>query len=220
MSALRVRSFGPLTQAVAGFLALCAISLGFGLARRAGLVGPDIPVRVSGAVIGLMAVLVGNIVPKARPLGSAGGDAARAASLERAAARALVLVGVSFVGLFAFSPLDDARRISAVLGLGTMALLAVDAIRLLAGGPRGDAPRSREVRTGLTQRTIAANLLFGVLFLLLTASLKALWPVGAWNAKGSSWWVPGYLVAYSLLQIVYAPWHRRAHRPDPPTDCE
>jgi len=76
--------------------------------------------RLLGVIVGLMAIAVGNFVPKLRPLDA---RAANALSAERAAGWMLVLVGLMFVVLFASTPLEDARRDSALIGIA--ALLAI-----------------------------------------------------------------------------------------------
>lgn len=194
----------PPGQAVAGFLALCGVALAFGLARMAGLVETGAASRAMGVVVGLMAVVVGNPLPKLRPFRGFGADPSRAAATERSVARALVLAGLALASLHAFSSPELARQATPVLSLGTIALVALDVARLAWGARRRAPGAGGPEPSGPAQHTLTTHLLFGLCFVLLSAGLKSLDPDAPWNPRHSSWWLSGWLVAYSVLQFAPA----------------
>ncbi|HVP38631.1 MAG TPA: hypothetical protein VMS93_05540 [Candidatus Saccharimonadales bacterium] len=197
----------PVRPAVAGFLLLTALAVACGFARRAGLLDAATGRRALGVLVGLMAMVTGNFLPKMRPLGAMGGDTGAVAAAERAAGWILVLLGVAYAALFALAPLDLAESLSPFVALGGIGLIAVDWIRV-ALRPRsraregaGTAPTAGQ--SGAERRTLAAWLLFALAYVVVAASLKVLSEGRPWARELASWSVIGFTIAYSLLYAVF-----------------
>lgn len=192
--------------AVIGFLVLVALAVASAVAKRAGLIDASVARRAGGVLVGLMAIVTGNYLPKMRPLGTMDGRAAIFAEAERTAGWILVFQGAAFVGLFAFAPIDLARSVSPVAGLGGAMMIAGDWL-WVARVTR--SPASRVSRSPLPQneraserRTIAAWLLFACAYVLVTASLKLLTDGAPWVRELGSWSVVVFTGAYSLLYVL------------------
>lgn len=115
-------------------------------------------------VVGAQSMVVGNYLPKLRPLV---GDRLRAAAAERAVGWMLVLTGISEMTLYAFAPLGAAVLLSCVLGFSAILALAASRVDLVSLRGQPAAPCG--------QRRIMAGLLgaFIAIFLNTCASLLA-----------------------------------------------
>lgn len=205
----------PVRQAVIGFLGLTALAVAVGLARRQGLVDADLARRASGVIVGLMAIVTGNFLPKLRPLGAAQNGVAAYAASERAAGWILLLSGVEFVLLFAFAPLRFARSMFPLVAFGSLFVIAADWIwvvlqarsrarRIAWDAGRPDA-RSEE------RRTISIWLLFGLAYVLVTAGFTFLADQATWARAVASWSVVAFTCAYAVLLVILD--HGRKARP-------
>jgi hypothetical protein len=202
-----------LTPAVS-FLALAAVMAATAMASRSGLIDATITFRILGVCLGLMAVVTGNFLPKLRPLGARTLDIERVAAAERRAGWMLVLMGLALVGLFVFAPPVLARRISSVVALGGVGLIELDWIwtAWTARSSPGEPARSQDA-TARERRRIAGWLLFGLAYVLVTASLKYLTSDSPRFRQLGMWSVLGFSIAYSLfyalLDFRRRGWHAR-----------
>ncbi|HET9328770.1 MAG TPA: hypothetical protein VFQ05_18545 [Candidatus Eisenbacteria bacterium] len=186
---------GPAMRAALTFLGLCLVVTGFGFAQRAGLLDVTTSRRLVGIVIGLMAVVTGNMLPKMRPLGATEQTAATVTASERSAGWIMVFIGLVFVGLFTFAPLELARSLSPIVGLGGIAVIAADWIGVAIWSRRTKPAAADTLRPRRASRMIAAWLVFGVAYLLLMASLRMLTDA-AWVREVGMWLVTGFTTVY------------------------
>jgi hypothetical protein len=170
-------SIRPICTAVAGFLGVTLIALAFGLADKMGIIDAVFAKRAIGFSFGLMLVVIGNSVPKLRPLQSSRTKSSSMAS-ERLWGWTLVLAGSAWIALFAFAPLNQARYLAALIGIGALTLIAVNwtwlARRTLfdVGGENEGTAVAMSVPTG--PRRLIAYLLFAFFFVVITACVKFL----------------------------------------------
>lgn len=187
----------PLKGGITGFLALIGVIAGLALAHELGLMGEAAERRAVGFTIGLMLVLIGNLLPKLRPLSASRADPARAAGGERFAGRVLLLAGLAYLVLFTFAPLAQARSISAVIGLAALALVALDWIWLA----RGALSRSRRLQKAPASERVrlTAQLVFASLFVLASACAKFLFGEQPWSAAFDDWFLVVFWTLYAAL---------------------
>jgi hypothetical protein len=112
----------PVKSAVSGFMGLFLAAVAVALANKAGILQAATAKRGLGAIVGALAIVVGNFLPKLRLLS---GDPLRTAAAERLAGWMLVLTGIADIALFLFAPLEQAKLVAAVLGISAMAAIAV-----------------------------------------------------------------------------------------------
>lgn len=196
------RSAQSVRTMVLGFFALTATALALGLGARFGVVDATLTRRAIGMVIGAMFVLTGNFLPKMRPLNTPGGDPARATAAERVAGWILVLVGITDVGLFLFAPLEVARSVSSIIGIGAIAVIAANwawlARGLMFGGRQmTDGPTTTQ-RAPTERRRIMIWLLFAIFYVSATACVKAFVSDPAESDKVGTWMLLTFCVLYSL----------------------
>jgi hypothetical protein len=191
-----------LTPAV-GFLGLTAVMAAAGLARRSGLLDATVTFRILGACIGLMAVVTGNFLPKMRPLGAGTLDSERAAAAERRAGWLLVLMGLALVGLFVFAPPALARWVSSLVALAGVGLIELDWIwtAWTARSASGEAARPQSA-AARERRTLAKWLLFGLAYVLVTASLKFITSDSQRFRELTTWSVVGFAITFSVLYAL------------------
>jgi hypothetical protein len=198
----RSRSAKSVTTMVLGFLALAAIATALGLGNRSGIVSATLSRRGIGTVVGAMFVLTGNFLPKMRPLNTPGSDPTSTTAAERVAGWILVLVGVTDAALFLFARLDLARSISSIIGIGAIAVIAVNwawlARGLLFGGPRTAGGVTTPQRAPTERRRVMIWLLFAIFYLALTACVKAFVSDPASSDKVGTWMLLTFCVLYSL----------------------
>jgi hypothetical protein len=168
-------SIRPICSAVAGFLGVTLIALAFGLADKMGVIDAVVAKRAIGFSIGLMLLVIGNSVPKLRPLHSSRSKSSSMA-IERLWGWALVLAGSAWIALFAFAPLNQARYAAALIGIGALTLIAVNwtwsARRAFFDVGRENDAIAMSVPAG--PRRLIAYLLFAFFFVVITACVKFL----------------------------------------------
>ena len=181
--------------AAAGFLGLMVAVMALTAAMKTGLIDLAVMRRTTGLILGAAAILVGNVLPKVRPLALLTGNAKRSSAAERFAGWMLVLAGAVYIGSFLFAPVPDARRISSIAGVAALVLIAVSWTWLaLFGNKPPVAAAAAESRTLMLWLVLAffyvfATACFGVLF-------------------GLAWWmVVVFWLAYAALSAVID--HRR-----------
>lgn len=174
---IQAPSIRPICSAVVGFLGVTLLATAFGLADKMGVIDTVVAKRAVGFSIGLMLVVIGNSLPKLRPLHSSGTKSSSAAS-ERLSGWALVLAGSAWIVLFAFAPLNQARYVAALIGIGVVTLIAVNwtwlARRTLFGVRRENEGTTITVSAPAGPRRIIAYLLFPFFFVVITACVKFL----------------------------------------------
>ena len=183
-----------------GFLALTAVMLGFTLAQRAGSIDATLAARGIGACVGAMTLLAGNFLPKLRPLAAKEGRLARIMKAERRAGWILVVMGLALVGLFVAAPIDLARRVSGIVVLAGVGWIELDWIwTAWISRPAAAEPVVR--RASGEQRIVAGWMLFGLAYVLVTASLKFTLGSAGWARDLGAWIVIGSTIAYAIAQV-------------------
>jgi hypothetical protein len=181
--------------AIGGFLGLMAAAMTLELARGAGILLPMIAMRGVGFVLGTSAIVVGNALPKVRPLALFVSDPAVVAPAERATGWLLVLTGIADAALFLLAPLPTARTASALIGMATLLVIGTTWTSTLLGRRAGDRTFAQETRR---PRALMLWLLLALAYVLATASIGFLF--------GMSWWIVLLLWAgYTLLARALNP---------------
>lgn len=111
------QSRSPLIAIAILTLSLVAGMAAFAIAKKTGMLDPDIAKRGAAAMIGLVLVVTGNFVPKLRlfqpPDGAAG-----ASAVDRFAGWTFVICGAAFVAVWLFAPIGKAMLASPLIGVG------------------------------------------------------------------------------------------------------
>jgi hypothetical protein len=161
-------------KALIAFSALLVTTAAADVARRLGWIGGFAEKRAIGLVIGAMAVVIGNYLPKMRPL--------RSAAAERSAGLILVATGIAYIALFVLAPLDLARRAAAILGIAALLMIAIQWF-----------PVVRTLRFHGSQLSVILLLTFFYLF--LTAIVVYLFGKQPWTE-----WIHGaFWMAYAFM---------------------
>lgn len=185
---------------VLAFLTLTAVATALGLGTRFGAIDPGLARRGIGTAIGAIFVVAGNFLPKMRPLNT-GGDPATTTAAERVAGWLLVLVGIANIGLFMFARLDVARSISSIIGIGALAVIALNwawlARGLMFGRHTTDAQATPQ-RAPTERRRIMAWLLFAIFYLAVTAWVKVFVSDPAATDKVGVWMLLTFSIVFAL----------------------
>ena len=193
----------PVRSAVIGFLILTALAIAIAIARAAGIVEVAVEQRVLGLVIGAMIVVTGNFLPKMRPLNTAHGDPAKTTAAERLAGWVLSLAGLAYIALFVFAPLDQARHVSSIIGIGAIVLIALDwtwlARSVLFRARQPVEGSSETSQSALQRRTLATWLLFAFFYVLAVACVTFLFGDTRWGHQIGAWSIVAFSSAYALL---------------------
>jgi hypothetical protein len=194
----------PLKMMVLAFLGFTLAAAALSMAGKMGYIESALLKRALGLIIGAMVIIIGNALPKARPLNAPGvNPPGPAAGAERFAGWILVVVGMAYIALFAFAPLDEARRISAVLGIGAMIYIAASwawMARGLVWGGREESLADRERAAG--KRKLILPLLLAFCYVLSTASMVVL-VHNRHLVEEIGWWMfLGFLMLYAGLRVV------------------
>jgi hypothetical protein len=190
----------PVRSAVVRFMTLMGIAVGLAAAEGLGLIDQATQQQAMGLLVGAVILVVGNLLPKMRPLAASGHQSAEAAAAERLAGWLLVLAGLSYLGLFLLTPLAKARPAASLIGLGALLVIAVSWTRLALASLIGSAnstwtkPRSGE--QAREQRKVVTSLLFAMFYLLTTACLTFLFRDQAWFRDLASLALVGFCIAY------------------------
>lgn len=202
----------PTCSAVVGFLGVTLLAMAIGLADKMGVIDSEVAKRTIGFAIGLMLMVVGNSLPKLRPLHSSRAQTSSTAS-ERLSGWALVLAGSACIGLFAFAPLNLARYAAAVIGIGAVTLIGVNWTWLARRTFFGD--RTENERTAIPgamsegPRRMIGYLLFAFFFVVITASVKFLIVEKPLADQVASWMLFCFGVLYAGLFAVLEYRHAR-----------
>lgn len=193
----------PVKMAVYWFMGLMGLAIALALASQLGAIDATAEKRALGMLIGVVVVVIGNLLPKMRPLSTRGADPARATAAERLAGWLLVLAGLAYIGLFLFLPLERARPIAAVTGVGAIVLVTLSWTRLaLRRASRSHAAAKNandESRPAVEQRKVVASLLFAFFYLFATACVAYFFDDQAWFHEYASWNLVGFWFVYAVL---------------------
>lgn len=191
---------------VCSFLGLTGVAIAMTAAKGMGVIDAAVTKRSVGLVVGAMAIVIGNFLPKIRPLHVSVLDHVEAAAAERLAGWVLVLTGIANVTMFAFAQLDQARRASGFIGIAAIAMIAVDWTWLLSGALvhcrhiTRDAVDARGQSGG--QRTLVVMLLFAFFWVLATANVKFLFEDMPWFNQLASWMTVGFCFIQAALTVA------------------
>jgi hypothetical protein len=200
----------PVKVTVFGFLALMGVAGAIAAAKTAGIIETTVERRALGLVIGVLVVLTGNLLPKTRPLSAAGGGRARAMAVERFAGWTLVLAGLSYVALFMFVPLDQARTISSIIGMSAIAVVAANWLwQLRSAASRGqktmddtDANAPVPSKAVADRRKLLFHLLFAFLWVFATACAMSLFSTKRWSGQLGWGMTQSFFIMYAALTAV------------------
>ncbi len=190
----------PVKMAVQGVLVIWAVMVAVAIAGRSGAIDVGTTKRALGLAVAAMVALVGNLLPKLRPLSSCVANQAKAIAAELFAGRVLVLAGLADAALFLFAPLQLARLAAGIIGVGAIVVILVSlasfALRVRVG------TRST---TALTVGVSAANakvvvyLLFAFAYAFASACVAFLIDEGARRDSLASWMTVGYTMIFAVL---------------------
>ena len=192
-------------RAVFAFIGLVGMVTAVAAAKGMGFLEAAATRRAIGLLIGVMALVIGNFLPKLRPLRSPGADRAKWMAAERSAGWILVLAGISFIALFLFAPLEQASRVSSVVGISALVAIAANWTWLR----RTALSRSRQI-TGPTaglseqaeERKVVTWLLFAFFYVFATACVVFLFHNKPWIHDFGSWIVLAFGLTYAVLYGV------------------
>jgi hypothetical protein len=191
-----------LLQPVLGFVTLCSLIGVFSLAHTRHLIEVADWQRTLGQIVSLMLLVMGNFLPKLRPLQGSRIERGAAAAAERFAGRALFLAGLISFAWFIGLPPSEARVAAAWLGVGTCTMITVHWSWLTWSATAHDARETHSVST-LDVRTVRTGiwLLFGYAY--ICGSVWALDLLsGPARETTRTWLVTGF----SMLISVVFPW--------------
>lgn len=194
----------PLKTMILGFLGFALAAAGLAFAQNMGFIAAPLEKRAMGLILGLLIIVTGNFLPKTRPLNAPGvNPPGPAAAAERFAGWTLFVVGIAYVALFAFAPLEQARQISSFLGIGATVYVLASWGWMLRGallGGREDSPTDR-LRAAKKRRLIMA-LLFAFFYALATASAVFLLH-NRQQIEEVGWWMfLGFWLLYAALMVL------------------
>lgn len=194
----------PLKTMMLGFLAFTLAAAGLAFAQKMGFIDAPLEKRAMGLILGAVIVVTGNFLPKTRPLTAPGvNPPGPAAAAERFAGWTLFVVGIAYIALFAFAPLDQARKISAVLGIAAMIYVAASWAWMLRGALSGG---QEEMLTGkhraAEKRKVIMPLLFAFFYVLATSSMVFLLHDRSQIEKAGWWMFLGFWLLYAALMMV------------------
>jgi hypothetical protein len=172
---IQAPSIRPILSAVIGFLGITLTVIAIGLADKMGVIDTFVAKRAIGFSIGLMLVVIGNSLPKLRPLHSRRTKVSSTAS-ERLSGWALVLAGSGWIALFTFAPLNLAKYAAALIGISAISIIALNwallARRIFFGVQRQNEEPALLVTTLEGPRRMIIYLLFAFFFVVITACVK------------------------------------------------
>lgn len=200
----------PIKAVVFGFLGFAAAAAALAIAQKLGVIDAAVVKRAMGLIIGVMVVVIGNFLPKIRPLNAPGVNPEKATAVaERFAGWMLVLAGVAYVALFAFAPLEQARSVSSVLGIGAMVLIAANWAWLVRGAlfsRRGASDETEDERKyAARKRRLMVPLLFAFFYAFATACAVFLLHDRRQIEEVTWWMFLGFWMIYAALMVVLEP---------------
>jgi hypothetical protein len=194
----------PVKTMIAGFLGFAVAAAVLAAADKMGYLEPAIVKRAMGLIIGVLIVITGNFLPKARPLNAPGvNPPGPAAAAERFAGWILVLAGISYIGLFAIAPLKEARKVSSLLGIGAMVYVGASWAWMVRGAILGGREESAfERERAARKRRLLVPLLFAFFYAIATACAVFLLPNRHLVEEVSWWMFLAFWLVYAALMVV------------------
>lgn len=193
----------PVKMAVYWFMGLMGLAMALVFASQLGALSVAVEKRAFGVLIGGVVMVIGNLLPKMRPLSTRGADPSRATAAERFTGWLLVLAGAAYMALFLFLPLERARPIAAVTGLSAIVLVTLSWTRLALtrASRRAVAAKNTkdESRPAVEQRKVVVALLFAFFYLFAAACVAYFFDDQAWFHEYASWNLVGFCFVYAAL---------------------
>jgi hypothetical protein len=205
----------PVKSAVFSFLGVTIIVLAFALAGKKGFIEPDVVKRAIGLATGVMIMVIGNLLPKLRPL-SRTRTRASSTPAERLSGWLFVLTGIAWIALFALAPLNQARHVSAIIGTGTLVMIAVSWAWLAQKALFGSRKETEETpaldKRAAERRKLVGYLLFAFVFVIVTACVKFLIDEKQLADAVASWMLFAFNMVYAILFAFLEYGHARKFR--------
>lgn len=187
-----------LKLALASFIGLVLAAAAVALAHRGGLIADGGSRRALGLIVGLLAIVTGNFLPKLRLLSAPGNDPVRAASSEWFAGWTLVLTGIGYVAFFGLLPVEHARVAAAILGSAAIVAIAFNWAGLLRKALSPDpGPLAR-------QRRMMIYLMFAFVF-IFTQACVVFFSSAPWVRELASWMSVGFSMIFAVLYAILEP---------------
>lgn len=184
-------------------LGLCAVVLGFAIAKRTGVVDYGLAKRGVAVALGLLLIAAGNFIPKFRLFDAPGRDPARIHSAERLAGWTLVLVGIAYVAIWLLAPVAGAMLVSSIVGLAGFGIVGLAWMRAAGSSGAEGAPRATPTgESALARRILLATVLVTVLWSVVIFLVDYLW-----GDTASQWAAVVYSLVLGLVVSVIVPMH-------------
>jgi hypothetical protein len=197
----------PLKTMIFSFLGFTLAAAALAFAQKMGFIEAALEKRAMGLIIGVMVIVTGNFLPKTRPLHAPGvNPPGPAAAAERFAGWTLFVAGIAYIGLFALAPLDQARKISSIFGLGATIYVAASWAWMLRGALLGGQEQSAVDRQRAAEkRRLIVPLLLAFFYALATACVVFLLHSRRQIEEISWWMFLGFWLLYAALMVVLNP---------------
>ncbi len=114
---------------------LLVVTLAVALAKRAGLVDPDIAIRAIMAFLGLFLAIYANDIPKRVSTKSAAGQA-----VQRVTGRALLVAYLIWIAVWIFAPMPLANLLGMATVLASMVWIVIACSRIRRAAASAQAP--------------------------------------------------------------------------------
>ncbi len=200
MNSVTPRYSHPVKMAVSGMLAITAVMVAVAIATKLNAIDAAMTKRALGLAVAAMVALVGNLLPKLRPLSSSGADPTKAIAAELLTGRILVTAGIADAGLFLFAPLHVARFGAGLIGVGAILIILTSvaslAWRAMSGENSAAAPG---VGISASNRKVVIYLLFAFAYAFASACVAFLVDEGARRDALAYWMTIGYTVLFAVL---------------------
>lgn len=193
------RVVGPLAI---GVLSIAAGILALGVAKKAGILEPDLARKGVAVMLGLMLVVTGNYVPKLRLFQASGGQAGMS-SIDRFAGWTFVTSGLAFIGVWIFAPIDEAMFVSPVIGAAGFLLVMA---RWLAWGDKSGSSANGSVLPRATPARAAIFMLLASLFW----TFAIFFADTLWGDRVAQWMAMGFIIVLGALTPFIVAAMRRA----------
>jgi hypothetical protein len=194
----------PLKTMILGFLGFALAAEALAFAQKMGLIEIPLEKRAMGLIMGAVIIVIGNFLPKTHPLAAPGVNPPRpAAAAERFAGWTLFVVGLAYIALFIFAPLDQARKISSILGIGAMIYVAASWGWMLRGALLGGQAESlADQQRAAKKRKLIVLLLFAFFYTLATQCTFLLHNRSQIEEQVRGWMFLGFGLLYAALIVV------------------
>jgi hypothetical protein len=194
----------PLKTMIFGFLGFALAAGALAFAQKMGFIEATLEKRAMGLIMGAVIIVIGNFLPKTRPLTAPGvNPPGPAAAAERFAGWILFVVGIAYIALFALAPLDQARKISSILGIGAMIYVAASWGWMLRGALLGGQEELlADRRRAAKKRKLIVLLLFAFFYTIATECMVFLLHNRSQIERVSWWMFLGFGLLYSVLVVV------------------